>query len=67
MKTLSTAETKLVSVGTGTDGLTIDLLLSAVAVQGRYLPTMRFDASRMAPGDCDDDFYNGLNDRGNGI
>ena len=29
-----------------------------------YLPSMRFDADRMAPSGIDDDNYNGLNDQG---
>ena len=39
----------------------------ASGIVDHYLPSMRFDADRMAPSGIDDDTYNGLNDHGLGI
>ena len=42
-------------------------MAAAIAVLDHYLPSMRFDAARMAPGDTDEDTYNGINDHGSGV
>lgn len=36
----------------------------ALAAVDHFLPSMRFDAARLAPGDTDEDNYNGFNDQG---
>lgn len=90
MKTLSTAEKKLVSGGivrawpvpyrTGlpstvaeatpavqaqsNDDDTQRRMAPALASVDHFRTPMRFDAARMAPGDTDEDTYNGFNDHG---
>jgi len=39
----------------------------ALASVDHFRPPTRFDAARMAPGDTDDDTYNGFNDQGSGV
>ena len=67
MKTLLTAETKIVSGGLDDTGLTPHTTISKLTTLGHDLPYMRFDAARMAPGANDEDNYNGLNDRGQSV
>ena len=67
MKTLSTAETKFISGGLEGTGLASYTITSTLTTLDHYLPSMRFDAARMAPGDTDEDNYNGFNDQGSGV
>lgn len=67
MKTLLITQTQFVSGGAENSGLAkykIDAPLNAF---DRYLPSMRFDATRTAPGDTKEDNYNGLNDQGQNV
>jgi len=64
MKTLTSAETKLVSGGMENSGLAKHKSNPTPTTWERYLPSMRFDAARRAPGDTDDDTYNEFNDQG---
>ena len=67
MKTLSTAETKFVSGGLDNTGIAQSKINHTLATSDHYLPSMRFDAARAAPGDTDEDNYNGFNDQGSGV